>query len=486
MLVGVSFLALKYVFVRLGDDAVGVIFFSLTMSAVLSALLEMGISAATTREVSGHLEREPLYVHDLLRTTSLFFWSAYLVLITIVWLVAPLLVQRWIVLTSLDQPTATLTLRILGIGALLGLPRSLYVSLFRGLQRMDVNNVVDPATAVVQQVGIIGILAAGGGLVHVATWLTATFAAGVLAYICVASRFVPVAALVPGYSRSVVSRNLQFSTSMMAISVLSMIHTQADKLAISKLLPLGTLGYYSVSYGLLTRASFVTGAISQAGFPVFSAESASGGGGLLAAYRKFQDLVCFTALPIFAAVIFASLPLFTFIFNADIAHLLFLPTVFLAMGFYMNNVLTIPYMLSLAVGRPDISARSNFLALFVVLPVTLWLVYYDGLRGAGLSWVAYHVFAYAYALRRICAECLHISYLSWFRHLGRSGGWGAAVYGVAWGLVAAGGVYSWPRLVTAYVLGSVAFVAGSWWLVEPETVRAVRVSSRRLLTRLNL
>src|SRR5207248_5915560 len=84
---------------------------------------------------------------------------------------------------------------------------------------------------------------------------------------------------------------------------------------------------------------------------------------------------------------FAALPLFSYLFNPSAAHLLLLPTALLCLGWYMNGTLNVPYVFSLAAGKPEISSRSNFLALFIVLPITFVLVLTLGLTGAALSWV---------------------------------------------------------------------------------------------------
>ncbi len=56
LLLLLGFVAVKYVFRQLGEDAFGVIYFTLTVNAVLCAMLEMGICSTTVREVSAHSE----------------------------------------------------------------------------------------------------------------------------------------------------------------------------------------------------------------------------------------------------------------------------------------------------------------------------------------------------------------------------------------------------------------------------------------------
>ena len=84
----------------------------------------------------------------------------------------------------------------------------------------------------------------------------------------------------------------------------------------------------------------------------------------------------------------------------------------LSVGTYMNGTASIPYMLSLALGRPDIGLRTNLWAMVIVLPIPAVLIYKFGLVGAGLSWVVYHVFLYVYMIPKVCRECLQAR----FRH----------------------------------------------------------------------
>jgi len=469
LLVILSFVAVKYIFKQLGEDALGILYFALILSAAVSAALEMGIGSTTVREVSAHFQSDPSYIRDLIRTGSFFFWSLYGLLALGIYWCSPLLVHRWINLRSLDSGSAIHALRVLGIASMVALPRSLYVSILRGLQRMEFNNFVDVATLGLQQFGTIVILVLGGKLIHVAYWFAACFGLGILAYLSISARFLSFKALVPGYSSSVVRRNLGYTSAAAAISVLATIQSQADKVIVSKLLPIGVLGYYGLAYSAVSRSTLVSAAISQAAFPSFSAQFRAGDrDNMLSQYRKLQDLLCFGIVPIFAAFPFVTVPLFTYVLNAQAARMLLLPTTFLSLGFYMNGTLTIPYVFSLAAGKPEIAARSNFYALFCVLPVTVALVYFFGLSGAGFSLVLYYCFAYVYAVPRICSECLEITAWKWYVELLRIVVLCGLTYGVAWIILDASSNSSFALSVLAYGLASVLFFFAAYLSIGTE------------------
>lgn len=478
LLAGLGFVAVKYIFKQLGGDALGIIYFVIALNAAFTSVMGMGMNETTVREVSSHLRSEPSYVRNLLRTEGMFYWGAYVVFAAALYLAAPWLVHEWINLKTLDPGTAIRVLRVLGVAAFLALPRSFYVSILRGLERMEFNNIIDVAASAAQQIGTLVILFTGGGLLYVVYWMAACYGFAILAYIPTCAHFFSWGAMLPGFASGVVGRNISYTSHMAAISLLAMIHMQSDKAIVSKLLPLTLFGLYTVAYGAVSKAATLTGAVFQGSFPHLSGlYNAHDRVAMMTQYRKLQDLVCFAMVPLFAALIFAEKPLFQLLFNAEAARILLLPVAFLCVGFYMNGALTIPYAVSLAAGRPDISSRSNLYAVFIVLPTSVVLVYYFGLSGAAFSWICYHIYAYSYALPRICRECLECRTVAWLRHALKVVGLAAATYGAAWVVLAITVGRTPLSLSVAFIFASLVFVAGSSSMVGPE----LRATARSLL-----
>jgi O-antigen/teichoic acid export membrane protein len=469
LLLLLGFVAVRFVFRRLGADALGIIYFAASLSALLSSVLEMGISSTTTREVAAHYENEPGYIRQLIRTATSFYWVAYLLLAVAVYWGAPWLVNRWIHLTTMDKLAAIRMIRILGIATLTTLPRGLYASLLRGLQRMEFPNLIDVGTSGLQQFGTVVILALGGSLFDVVHWIAASLATGLFGALVVCGRFFPLRALVPGYSRAAVQRNLRYSSHMAFTSILIMMHLQADRAIVSKLLPIGVFGYYALASGAVGRASLVTAAVALAAFPSFAALFKVGNrAALLSQYRKLQDLLLFVTAPVFAALPFAALPLFTYLLNAEAARGLLLPVVWLSLATYMSATLHIPYFFCLAVGKPGIAARTNLYGLFTVLPAAALAVYFFGLAGAGLSLVVYHLFWYAYGVPRICSQCLGLATSEWFSHLLNVFALAGLTYGPALAICLGTGLRSVLPLMIAYAGASTAFLIGAYWLIGDE------------------
>jgi O-antigen/teichoic acid export membrane protein len=477
LLVVLSFVAVKFIFKQLGQDALGIIYFTLTLNALLTALLALGINETTVREVAAFHEEDPAYIRKLLQTASFFYWGLYVLAAVALYVAAPWLVTKWINLDTLSPSTATLVLRVLGIATLLALPRSFCASILRGIQRMEFINLIDVGASALQQFGAIVVLFLGGGLIQVVLWMAGCYFLGLVFYLSVCARFFGTGAFIPSISTSVIDRNAGFTFRLAGITVFSMIHTQSDKAIVSKLLSLGVFGYYGMAYNAVSRGMLVTASVSQAVFPSFSALYKQGDrDGLIRQYRKLQDLLCYVTVPMFAAIPFAARPLFTFVLNAQAARMLFWPVTFLCVGFCMNGTLGIPYVFSLAVGKPQIAARSNYYALFAVLPVTALLVYKFGIAGAGFSWIFYHLFTYAYLVPRICSECLEMPVWKWYIHVFKVFGLAGLTYGGAWAIITLVGPLSVLSLALSYTFASVAFVAAAYRLIDDE----LRATLRRL------
>jgi len=450
-------------------------YFTLALNGVFCGALEMGVCSTTVREISASLPREPRYVIEYCRSVSFAYWGLYLVLVSVLYFSAPWLVRHWLALGSVDPGTGTWIVRRLGVAALLGLPRSFYLSVCRGMERMDVSNGVDAVSQGLQSIGVAAILSYGGSMTAAVNWLAATFAIGIFLYIVACSVLLSWRALVPWLSLSAVSSNFGFSMQMGGVSALSVVHSESDKAIVSRLLPVGALGYYGVVSNMMVKATLATSAVAQAAFPSLSAVIRNTSRAeALSRYRRLHDLICFGTVPIFTGVVFFAPTLMSYLFDNHVARLMMIPVAWLALGHYMNATLNIPFMFSLADGRPDIALAENVIALFASLPAAVLFVYWYGLAGAGFSWVFYHLVLYSYGVPRTCRECLGTPVWDWFAHIARIGLLTAASYGAIWWVGTATGMSAtfWG-LTLSYLVGSLAFLAGARMMICEELQNAL-------------
>jgi len=477
-LVVLGFVSARYVFAHLGRDVLGILYFALLVNTVVVAVLELGITTTTVKEVSANVGKDPAYVRRIVRSGALFYWAGYAVAAVAVAALAPWLVEHWIELETISPADAVELLRVLGISALLALPQAFYVSVLRGVQRMGIPNAVDVVTSVVQQLGIIAIISMTRDVHLVAWWIASVYALRIVIYLGVTASLFDRGAIVPALDLEVIRRNRRFAIQMIAVSAFAMLHTQADKLMISTLLPVSGIGIYGLLYGTVARGALLTSGVALAAFPALSDLAHRGDRDELARhYHRLQDLLCFGLVPLFAGLAFTTFPVFRAVLDAELAAGLVGPAILLALGFYLNGTLTIPYYVSLAMNRPDIAARQNLVALFTTLPVTLVLTWQLGFAGAAGAWVWYQLFAYAFSMRRVCRECLGISPGQWFLHVARILAIVAGTYGVAAVVVAAVAPRSTVALLSAYGAGTLGFALAGWRALGPDS----RAAASRLV-----
>jgi len=463
LIVALTFWGTRLVFRQLGDEVLGILYFAIATNNVLIQVLDLGVSSTIIREVSRHISSDREYVIQLTRTSVLFYWLSYACLGLLLWLAVPWVVHQWINLSHLNPAPAVRALRLLALSLLLMLPRSLYSNLLRGVERMEFNNIIDAASTALRQGGTILIVLRGGGLVEIAYFYVVALIVSIGAYVLVAARFFPWRAFLPGFSGEVFRRNVSFTSQMGAYSVLATVQMECDKVLVSRFMPVGLMGFYGVAQTIVTRVIIIPSAVIQAAFPKFSTLFQNRDQkGLTREYRRLQDLVCYSLVPAFAAVIFAARPLYTFLFNAQAAQILLLPTALLCLGFYMNGTLNIPTVFSVAVDRPDINLKQVSYAFFFGPLVTAALIWKWGLTGAGLSIVIYYLFAYVYGGRRWASECIGIAPLDLYMHVLKIFVLALVTYGAAWLILVLRGETSIVSLVAAYTVASAVYLYSAY------------------------
>jgi O-antigen/teichoic acid export membrane protein len=478
----------KYIFARLGDDAFGLIFLTTTTGFVLAGVFELGICTTIVKEAAAFLDQDAAYVHSLIRTASAFYWCTYVVLCLAIVAAGPYVGSRWIILTSLDRGVAVQVFRVLGVGALLAIPRSLYNSVLRGAQRMDASNLIDVSAAIAQQCGTIAILAMGGGILAVTYWLAGSTLLWIGAYVVVIAHIVSPRCLVPEFVPGIVKRNRSYTSQTMRISFFSIFNTQYDKLVMSRFLPVALVGYYGFAYTLLRRGpTQLAAAVAQAALPFFASLHAGGQRAeLKARYKILEESLCFGLVPLFAAILYAAPHLFGYVFNRSVAGLLAAPAILLAAGFYMSSTMLLPYMFCLAVGRPDIPAKLSAYSLALLAPSIPVLVWFFGITGAAGAFVLYQSVGYAFLAPRAYQECLALPLSSLAAVIGKSVSLGCLCYGIwlvrAWNETGSSAI---PETVAWFGVGTAAFVAGTWLFVTEDLRRAIKKHLRLGLSLFN-
>lgn len=464
-----GFIAVKFIYHDLGDDALGLIYYTSMLNALILMLMDLGISATTMREVSVYFKEDPKYINELIRTGSAFYWVAFILFGILAYFLAPFIVKNWINLATMKPEKAIYIIRVLFIASLFALPQSLYMSLFKGLQRMEYNNYITVFFTIIRQLGAVIILWLDGTLNQIVYLHAACYSLPILVYLFTGFQFFPKIAFIPGFFFRVIKRNLEFISKLTLQTIVLAVYQQIDKIIISKFMPIGVLGFYSFAFSNVQRAAIVQHSIVVAAFPSFSALFGKKNfKGLMAQYRQLQDIICFGNVPFFTLILFMLRPIFSYLFKPEVVEIMQVPTILLCLGAYINGTLRLPYTFATAIGKPEINVKNDFYALIAILPVSAFLVFQYGLVGAGIAFILRYLFGYFYAVPRYCKECFHIPIIKWYGHIFKTTLTSLLTYGIAWLVLSLKHDFSIISLLIAYSSATIAYLLVSFLLIGTE------------------
>jgi O-antigen/teichoic acid export membrane protein len=176
----------------------------------------------------------------------------------------------------------------------------------------------------------------------------------------------------------------RFAGGMLLISVVAGLNTQMDKIAISKFLPIESLGYYTLSVSLAMGIIVLVNPISVALLPRFTALYSAGKideASIL--FSKINLQVAILAFSVMANMVFFAKNLIWIWTGkmelAEHAHI-FLPII--ALSFTMLALAMIPYNIAIANGYTKLNNVLGLVSLFVTLPGYWLATKYYGAIGA--------------------------------------------------------------------------------------------------------
>ena len=395
VLAGIAFVPLYIAYV--GLEAWGLLGFFLSLQA-LFYVLDLGLAATLNRELAraAHVEdAPPARGRELLRTLEWIYLPMGAVIFAAVWAASGWLAAHWLKLDAIEPQRAARALAMLGLGAALEWPSTLYAAGLRGLDRHVLVNTVRAGVAILRAGGAVIILAFVSPTIEAfAAWQAVVGAAATLAYGMALRRRMPGA---PDTARFSVARLREvhaLALSLAAISLLAFLVSQSDRLVVSKLLPLATFGGYalaaSLAYGLVLLAQ----PFSQSLFPRYSALVARAAPELPELYHGASQALVVAIAPAAAVLCcFAGPLLRLWTGDAQLAADVATPLALLAAGSALNALMQQPHLLQLAHGWTRPALWQNLLSLPVLWPLLWWGTLHHGTVGAAATWLAYNVAA---------------------------------------------------------------------------------------------
>ncbi len=305
-------LALTPIYVSwLGVESYGLIGFYMSWLAIVG-ILDTGISATAMRELAWLSARpaERGQIGGLIRTLEAVYWGVIVALGAALFALAWGWGGDWFQADTLSPAALRSALMLMSVSLVVQIPSGLYLGGLSGLQRQVEAAALVALFGTMRGVGALAVLAGVGTDIHTFfAWQILASVAQTLTMRQVLWR------TVPRTDRSRVSGTVlrsagQFAGGMTLITALGVTVTQMDKVVLSRLVGLDTLGLYTLAWTVASGLSRVAAPLMQAFNARFTELASSGSQNELARHvRLANQLMTTLVLPPAALLVLLPAPI---------------------------------------------------------------------------------------------------------------------------------------------------------------------------------
>ncbi len=402
---------------RLGLEGYGILGLWLMMQALMG-LLDVGMGATLVREFADlRRDREGLeFKRDLLRTLEIVYWVVAIVLTLTLVLAADWIGNHWLKSQVLPNASVGDAIRLMAIALGLQFPCALYMNGLAGLQEHGRMNALQ----------ILGnSLRYGSGVVVLFWRADLVWFFAVQAVVAAVQTFATrktvwemiseAASQKPAFRLKMLQRLWRFSIGMALTAVSAVLLANADRIALSKMVPTTELGKYAVAFTATGLLQMGIQPFYRAFFPRYSELVSSGD------TKRLQDEY-FRSCRLMAVVI---IPL-------GIIGWMFAPHIFnawlgkyeetiinvfrwLLIGITCSGLMWLPAAFQQAHGWTRLHAAMISGALVLGAPVMVWAIKSYGKVGYTVVWVLHGVSDITLGLWLMHRRLLNGELLGWYR-----------------------------------------------------------------------
>lgn len=375
----------------LGIEAVGLVGLWMTVRSFLT-LLDFGMSTTLNREIAA-ARANGSHVGQLwnsLRTLEAISWSIALSAGLLFMVIAPWTGSHWLNLTTTSPGVVAAALVFLGWAAAFQLPTILYQGGLTGLERQVSMNRVIIACSLVRDIGAILILRVFPPTI-VTFFLWQAFVSGVQ---CLAQGVLLRRALPAAQEKARVDFGLlrsfgKFTAGTGLISVTVMFLGLADRVVLTKVVPLAMFGVYSLVQTAAGAILILVSPMTTAAFPRFVNLFVNDRiDALTDLYHEFSQLIAIAVFPVASTLIAFSGPvLFAWTGKLDIAEHGRATLALVALATGLNALLYLPLQAQLASQWTKLTLIANAVSVIMYVPLMVVLASRFGIVGAGISLV---------------------------------------------------------------------------------------------------
>jgi len=351
-----------------------------------SNIFDLGLGRATTKFVAEYLRPEKNHLLPGLVWTSLVLQLVQgLVGAALIAACVPFVVTHLFKMPPAFVGETKTTLFILCAA----LPILLVGNAIRGIleatQRFDLSNLVGvPASvafyllapaAVALHVRVAGIV-----LLQVLLRLAAA-----AAYLVLSLRELPILRTHFSLSKAALKPLASYGGWVTVSTIAGPTFAELERFMIASMISVGALTYYSAPYELVTKVVIFPAAVCSALFPFFSYHGSKNGAIISDLTSRTMKFLLLLMTPFTAIFVFFAKDILRLWLGADFATQSTVVLQVLAISLFMNVFAQIPYTSVQALGRPDLKAMLDLVALPTYAIVAWWLLRRTGINGAAFA-----------------------------------------------------------------------------------------------------
>ncbi len=380
--------AIPFIISHLGTERFGVLTI-IWMVVGYFSLFDMGIGRATTKFTAEYISSGRLMELPSLIWNSLYMLIGLGILGGLILaLLTPLLIYH---VLKIPPNLQMETLKVFYAMAV-SIPFVLGTSGARGVleaqQRFLLVNAIKLPASLINFLAPIFVLIFANNLYYISVVLVAGRIIFFILYLIFCLNSVPNMFKLQRMDLSQVKILLGFGGWLTVSNIIGPLMTYMDRFVIGALISLSAVTYYATPYDVVTRLWVFSGSLLGVLFPVFSAYSIGDNQrNLEKLYKRSLYCLLVILLPIIVIICVMAEPLLTMWLGAEFARHSTIVTQILSVGVLICALSQVPFSVTQAMGRPDVTAKLHLIELPLYLGV-MWLAIPKlGIVGAAVAWL---------------------------------------------------------------------------------------------------
>ncbi len=382
----VAIIAIPIIIKDLGTERFGVLTLAWMVIGYFS-LFDLGLGRSLTKLVAeklgaGQEERIPAMVWTCLFLMLIFGIIGAL----LVGLSAPWLVHHVLKIPKALQNETLQAFYLLAFSISIVISTTGFIGILEAHQRFGLINVVRTTIGVLTYLSPLLVLPFSQSLFPIVAVLTGIRLLAWLVYIMLCFYIMPDLHHGIMIQRSLVRSLLSFGGWITVSNIVSPLMTYLDRFLIGALLSMAAVAYYVTPYEAITKLWIFPTAVANVLFPAFSTSFFQDSKRTALIFGGGVKCVFLALFPISLFIVaMAQDGLNLWLGKEFVQHSTYVLQ-WLTIGVFINSLARIPFALIQGVGRPDLTAKLNFIELPFYLIGVWWAINAYGIEGAAIAW----------------------------------------------------------------------------------------------------